>query len=365
MRLGVAGALVDGGYRAGDVDIDRDTGRIIAVGAAGPGRGLAVPGLVDLQVNGFAGVDFLTADVEDYLRAGEALARTGVLAYQPTLITSPPGRTIAALATIGKAQAGHSGARILGAHLEGPFLSPARPGTHPAHLLRAPDAGLTRQLLEAGPVSQITLAPELPGALDVIDQCVRAGVLVACGHTDATAGQAHAAIDHGARLITHLFDAMRPFTHRDPGIAGVALTRPEVILGLIADPSHLAPDTVRLAFQAAPGRIALVTDALAAAGCPDGHYRLGEVEFDVADGVARRADGTLVGSTGTLLGDIRHACAAGVPAEAAINAATRTPAGLHPAAGIGVLRPGDQADVLILDDLELRTVIHRGVLVDD
>ncbi|EWM11997.1 N-acetylglucosamine-6-phosphate deacetylase [Kutzneria sp. 744] len=275
--------------------------------------------------------------------------------------TSPPEQTIAALATAGKAQADSAGARILGVHLEGPFLSPDRPGTHPTHLLRAPDIALTQRLLDAGPVTQITLAPELPGALDVVDLCVRNGILVACGHTNATAGQAHAAFDRGARLVTHLFDAMRPFTHRDPGVIGAALTRGEVTIGLIADPSHLAPETVHLAFQAAPERIALVTDALAAAGCPDGHYRLGEVEFDVADGVARRADGTLVGSTGTLLDAVRHACAAGVPVEAALNAATRVPARLHPEAGIGLLRPGDPADVVVLDDdLGLRAVLRRG-----
>lgn len=369
MRLGVAAALVDGVYRRGDVEID-DTGRVAAVGVPGRGRGLAVPGLVDLQVNGFAGVDFLTADVEGYVRAGAALARTGVLAYQPTLITSAPEQTIATLTIAGKAEAettqgGAVGARILGVHLEGPFLSPERPGTHPMELLRAPDTTLARQLLTAGPVTQMTLAPELPRALDVITACVRAEVLISCGHSNATAAQAHAAFDHGARMVTHLFDAMRPFTHRDPGIVGAALTRGDVLLGLIADPNHLAAETIQLAFRAAPGRVVLVTDALAASGCPDGHYRLGAVEFDVASGVARRADGTLVGSTITLIDAVRRACDVGVPLESAVTAATHTPAALFPGQGVGLLRPGDPADVLVLDDsLTVRTVLHHGAPLD-
>lgn len=363
MRLGVAAAVVDGVYRPGDVEID-DAGRVAAVGLSGPGRGLAVPGLVDLQVNGFAGVDFLHADVHDLVRAGAALAHTGVLAYQPTLITSAPEQTITALTTISKAQAETGDARILGVHLEGPFLSPKRPGTHPVELLRTPDTALMRRLLAAGPVTQVTLAPELPGALDVITTCVYAGTHVSCGHSYATAAQAHAAFDHGARMATHLFDAMRPFSHRDPGIVGAALTRDDVLLGLIADPSHLAAESIRLAFRAAPGRVVLVTDALAASGCPDGHYQLGDVEFDVAAGVARRTDGTLVGSTATLIDAVRHACDVGVPLESAINAATRTPASLFPGKGIGMLRPGDPADLLVLDDaLTVHTVLHHGAFL--
>jgi N-acetylglucosamine-6-phosphate deacetylase len=366
VRLGVAGALVCGTYRPGDVDVDRKTGRVAAVGLPGAGHGVAVPGLVDLQVNGFAGVDFLTADVEEHRRAGEALARTGVLAYQPTLITSAPEQTVAAIGMADKARAAGHGARILGVHLEGPFLSPDKAGTHPVDLLRAPDAELLRQLLAAGPVTQVTLAPELPGALDLVDLCVRAGVLVSCGHSNATAPQAHAAFDRGARLVTHLFDAMRPFTHRDPGIAGAALTRDDVTLGLIADPSHLSPEAVRLAFLAAPGRVALVTDALAAGGCADGHFHLGEVEFDVSEGVARRDDGTLVGTTTTLIEAIRHACASGIALEMAVNAATSTPAAFFPDSDIGLLHPGARADILVLDDsLSVRTILQDGVPLED
>jgi N-acetylglucosamine-6-phosphate deacetylase len=203
-----------------------------------------------------------------------------VLAHQPTLITSAPDQTASAIATADKARQSSVGSRILGVHLEGPFLSPVKRGTHPVDLLRTPDIALMRRLLAAGRVTQVTLAPELPGALDVVDLCVHAGVAVSCGHSNATAAEAHAAFDRGARLVTHLFDAMRPFTHRDPGIVGAALIRDDVTLGLIADPSHLSPEAVGLAFRAGPNRVALVTDARAAGGCADGHFRLGAVEFD-------------------------------------------------------------------------------------
>lgn len=365
MRLGVEGALVGGVYRPGDVEVDRETGRVTAVGVAAPGTGLAVPGLVDMQVNGFAGIDFLTADVEGYAKAGAELARTGVLAYQPTLITSEPDQTVAAITTAAKAQGNPGGARILGVHLEGPFLSRERAGTHPVDLLRSPDAELLGRLLAAGPVTQVTLAPELPGALELVALLVRAGVLVSCGHSNATAAEANAAFDRGARLVTHLFDAMRPFTHRDPGIVGAALTREDVTVGVIADSSHLSPEAIRLAFDSAHGRVVLVTDALAASGCPDGRYRLGEVEFEVIDGVARRGDGTLAGTTITLIEAIRNACATGISREAALDAATRTPAGFFPGRDIGLLRPGDRADVLVLDDsLDIRMVLQQAEAVD-
>lgn len=194
MRLGVVGAMVAGIYRPGDVDVDASGGRIAAVGLAGPGRGLAIPGLIDLQVNGFAGVDFQQAQADDYRPAAAALARSGVLAFQPTLITGAPGRMLAALDQAAKAQAHRGGARILGVHLEGPFLSPRRSGTHPIDLLRSPGPALARQLLDAGPVTEITIAPELPGALRLIDLAVRRGVLVSLGHSDATAEHAHAVL---------------------------------------------------------------------------------------------------------------------------------------------------------------------------
>src|SRR5436305_193501 len=228
-------------------------GRIAGVGVASAnGRGLAVPGFIDLQVNGFGGVDFLEADAAGYRRAGEALLETGVTGYLPTLITTPEDELVAAMREIPIVA---EGPRILGIHLEGPFISPRRLGTHPPSARRDPDLELLERLLAAGPVRIMTLAPEVPGADVLIDALHARGVTVSCGHSDATSEQANAAFDLGFRTVTHLFNAMRPFEHREPGIAGAALVRDDVIVQIIADGVHLAPDTVNLVWHAAAGRV--------------------------------------------------------------------------------------------------------------
>jgi N-acetylglucosamine-6-phosphate deacetylase len=356
MRLGVAAAIVEGVLVEGDVDVAG--GRIAAVGLAGGGSGTAVPGFVDLQVNGFAGVDFATADAAAYRRAGEALLATGVTAFQPTLITAPEGELVAALAEV---PAEPIGARILGIHLEGPFLSPNRPGTHPPEAIRDPDRALLVRLLDAGPVTYMTLAPERPGALELVDVLHARGVTVSFGHTDATAAEAHAGFDRGVRTVTHLFNAMRPLAHRDPGIAGAALARDDVIVQLIVDGHHLADETVVLARRAARGRFAVVTDAMAAAGVGDGVYRLGAIDVEVRDGVARRGDGVLAGSVVTIPQSLRNLVALGVPFVEAVAAVTRAPARVLNDETLGVLRVGGAADVVVLDDdLEIRTVLVAG-----
>ena len=242
MRLGVAAAVVDGALVRGDVSVE--DGVIRAVGLAGGGAGIAIPGLVDLQVNGYAGIDLMHATSDEIVEVGVALARAGVLAYQPTLITAPPELTRRALATIGEA-AGGPGARILGAHLEGPFLSPLRAGAHPAEHLQRPDLDLLASFLLCGcPVTTVTLAPELQRAGELIDALTGSGIVVSLGHTDASAAIAHAAFDQGVPTVTHLFNAMRPFGHRDPGVVGAALSRPDVVVQLIADGVHLAPEAI-------------------------------------------------------------------------------------------------------------------------
>src|SRR5580765_8246848 len=277
MRLGVEAALVDGVFVKGDVEIA--DGRIARWGLASPnGRGLAVPGFIDLQVNGFGGVDFLYADADGYRIAGKALLETGVTAYLPTLITSPEEMLLAALAEVPAVEA-HP--RILGAHLEGPFLSPRRLGTHVGSARRDPDLALLERLLDGGPVRLMTLAPELPGASGLIVRLLDRGVTVSLGHSDATAEQAEAAFDLGVRTVTHLFNAMRPFLHRDPGIVGAALARDDVVVQLIVDGVHLASETAKVALRAAPGRVALVTDSIAAAGAIDGQFSLGSLDVQV------------------------------------------------------------------------------------
>ena len=357
MRLGVEAAIVEGELLAGDVEIA--DGRIAAVGLAPKaGGGTAVPGFVDLQVNGFGGVDFASADADGYATAGQALLETGVTAFQPTLITAPEEDLLAALREV---PGDSAGPRILGVHLEGPFLAPNRLGAHPAAARRDPDRGLLERLLDAGPVGYMTLAPELDGALELVDLLHERGIVVSCGHSDATAEQAAAAFDRGVGTVTHLFNAMRPLGHRDPGIAGAALARDDVIVQVILDGHHLAEETARVVWRAAAGRVALVTDAIAAAGNGDGDCLLGGVEVVVRDGVARRADGVLAGSVVTMIEAVRNLHALGAPLVDAVAAATSVPARVLAEQGLGVLRPGGDADLVVLDDrLEIRRVLRGG-----
>jgi N-acetylglucosamine-6-phosphate deacetylase len=357
LRLGVQAALVDGRLVSGDIEVE--DGRIVRCGLAGPsGHGLAVPGFVDLQVNGFGGVDFLDADADGYRRAGEALLETGVTAYLPTLITSPEEEVLAALREIPK---DFDYPRILGVHLEGPFLSPLRLGTHLATARRDPDLELLDRLLDGGPVRLMTLAPELPGADGLIERLLERGVTVSLGHSDATAAQANAAFDLGVRAVTHLFNAMRPFLHRDPGIAGAALVRDDVVVQLILDGVHLAPETVKVVWRAAPGRVGLVTDSITAAGASDGAYSFGSLDVQVHEGAVRGPDGVLAGSVLTMIEAVRNLHALGVPLADAVDAATAVPARILGLPETGRLDVGLPADIVILDDnVEIVRVLVAG-----
>jgi N-acetylglucosamine-6-phosphate deacetylase len=357
VRLGVSAALVDELLVPGDVDIAG--GRIAAIGLSSPGgRGIAVPGLVDLQVNGFAGVDFSDADADGYRRAGEALLETGVTSFLPTIITAPEDQLVAALREVPTRS---GGARILGVHLEGPFLSPARLGVHPAEHRRDPDLALLGRLLDAGPVRMMTLAPELPRAHQLIHVLARREIVISCGHSDATAEEAATGFDWGARAVTHVFNAMRPFHHRDPGIAGAALVRDDVVVQIILDGVHVSPIAAQLVWRACAGRVALVTDAMSGAGLDDGIHRLGGVDVEVRGGVARNASGALAGSTLTLIEATRNLHALGATLEDAVNAASAVPGRLLRMPQVGRLGVGLPADVVVVgDDLQIERVVVEG-----
>jgi len=359
-RLGVAGAVVGGVLVGGDVAIESD--EVVAVGLAGGGSGIAAPGLVDLQVNGYAGVDALTGTHEELEEMSLALLRVGVVAFQPTLITAEPTQTVDAIGRLDllRRRPGR-GARILGVHLEGPFLSRRRPGTHPLEWLRAPDPGLLSRLLAAGRVTMVTLAPELPGSLELIEACRRHGVVVALGHSAATAEEARAAFDAGASAVTHLFNAMEPLSARAPGLAAAALTRPGVAVQLIADGRHVSDDMVRLAFAAAGRRCSLVSDVLSAGGSPEGPAHLGEVAVEVRGGLARRADGTIAGAVAPLPVGLARLVALGLPLEIAVQAVTERPGRLAGDPVAGRLLPGSRADLVVLDDAGVvRRVLFEG-----
>jgi N-acetylglucosamine-6-phosphate deacetylase len=240
----------------------------------------------------------------------------------------------------------------LGLHLEGPFLAPERRGAHPLSLLGAPDLGLVAAegwTRDAG-VAMVTLAPELAGALEVVRALTAAGVVVSAGHSSATTEQARAAIDVGVTWVTHLFNAMAPLHHRDPGLVGVALTDERVRVGAIADGVHLHPATVALAARALGDRLCLVTDAVAALGMPGGPMALGAMEaFASSDGV-RLADGTLAGSDLSLDRAIRNLVAfAGVSLAEAVASVTSAPAAVLRLTDRGVIAPGAVGDVVLLD----------------
>jgi len=353
------------------------------IGAVGPGDGpgqpspgletvelsgrWVLPGFVDLHVHGGGGASFTegtAGDARDAAGFHRAHGSTNLLA---SLVTAPVAELEARAALLaGLAEEGV----IAGLHLEGPFLSAARCGAQdPRHML-APDVAVFERLHAAagGHLRVITLAPELPGAAGVIRAAVRAGVRVAVGHTDATAEVASAAVDAGATHATHLFNGMRPWHHREPGAAGALLDRDEVTCEIVADGVHLHDMAVRLAARAAgPGRLVLITDAMAAAGMPDGRYRLGSARVDVAGGVARLvgetgAPGAIAGSTATMAGVVRHAVAAGVPVAEVAAAASTTPARvLGLGERTGALRPGLAADLVVCDEeFGLDRVMRHG-----
>jgi N-acetylglucosamine-6-phosphate deacetylase len=351
-------------------------GGVVAGAGAGPpprapdlalGSGYLVPGLIDLQVNGFFGVNLAQPDPAGWARVVRRLPETGTTAFLPTFVTAPVHELGRALRFASVLVADPpAGARLLGVHQEGPFLSPNRAGAHRRELMVPPSPAAVAGLLAAGAgvLRVMTLAPELAGGLAAVEALVSAGVVVSIGHSDATAGQVAAAVDAGARMVTHLFNAQRPFHHREPGVVGQALADPRLTCGLIADPSHVSPIACAIAFAAAPGRICLVTDAAAPAGMPPGRYRLGGEPVEVRPGegqAPRLADGTLAGSVLRMDQAVANTVAAGVGLAEAVAAATRVPADLIGRPGLGRLTPGAAADLAWLgDDLRARAAWVAG-----
>jgi N-acetylglucosamine-6-phosphate deacetylase len=316
--------------------------------------GTLVPGFVDLQVNGYFGADFRTAGADGWAAVVRGLPASGTTAFLPTLITAPLGELTATLrAAAALAPRLPFGARVLGVHMEGPFISPQRRGAHNADWIITPTPAAVDALIEAagGLLRVLTLAPELPGALAAITQLSDAGVLVSMGHSDATAQQVALGAEHGARMVTHLFDGQRGLHHREPGVVGQALTDPRLTSGLIADLHHVCGPACQIAFAAAPGRIAIVTDAAACAGMPPGRYLLGGelIELPAGDGVPPvRADGTLAGSALRMDTGVANMVTAGVGLAAAVAAASRVPADLIGRPDLGRIAPGSAADLVWL-----------------
>ncbi|WP_217183084.1 N-acetylglucosamine-6-phosphate deacetylase [Streptomyces sp. AC495_CC817] len=320
-----------------------------ATTVAGAGA-LLTPGFVDIHGHGGAGASY--DDGIDAIRIGRALHREhGTTRAVVSLVTGTLDSLAATVALV--ADLMKTDADILGSHLEGPFLDPGHHGAHEPTLLRAPVAADVARLLEAGrgTVRQVTIAPELPGGLDAVRQIVAAGAAAAVGHTNADADMAIAAFEAGASVLTHAFNAMPGIHHRAPGPVLAAAADHRVVLEAIADNVHLDPHVIKLLFDSAPGRVALITDAMAAAGSADGHYDLGAVSVTVENGVARADDtGSIAGSTLTQDVALQRAVQAGVPLAEAVRALTETPARAIGFAGrLGTLEQGCIGDAVLLD----------------
>jgi N-acetylglucosamine-6-phosphate deacetylase len=339
-------------------------GRVAEVGRGTPprrpdlalGSGYLVPGLIDLQVNGYFGVNLADVEPAGWALVARRLPETGTTAFLPTFVTAPVAEMSQALRCASVLVADPpAGARVLGVHLEGPFLAPTRAGAHRREWMVTPTQAAAASLLAAGAgaLRVVTLAPEVEGGLAAVAALASAGVVVSIGHSDATARQVAAAADAGARMVTHLFNAQRPLHHREPGVVGQALTDPRLTSGLIADLTHVAAAACAIAFAAAPGRICLVTNASAAAGMAPGRYRLGGNLVEVRPGddqAPRLADGTLAGSVLRMDRAVANAVAAGVGLAEAVAAATRIPADVLGRPDLGRLNPGAAGDLVWLDD---------------
>jgi N-acetylglucosamine-6-phosphate deacetylase len=361
-RLGVSGAVIGGAYVPGDVSLSH--GVIDQVGLP-PGRGgLAIPGFVDLQVNGFAGIDFAHATEEEWQEANRRLLHTGVTAYLANLISNDPAVTTRALGVAGSVLASDvsGGAQLAGVHLEGPFLSEQRAGIHPRSHLATPQWELMERWIRTGVVAMATLAPELAGATDMVTRLRKNNVVVSLGHSQSTYAQAIEAFDAGATTVTHLFNAMSGITAREPGLSGAALSRSDVWLQLIVDLLHVDPVLIELIISHAPDRVVLVTDCLPVSGTEAVQLSFGGSEITVVDGMAANSEGVLAGSVLQMDQALRNAVSRGMSVLEAVNAASLNPLSVLRRPVDALLAPGSVADVLVVSDsLELDEVFLAGV----
>lgn len=310
--------------------------------------GLICPGFIDLQINGAFGVD-VGPDEDDLRALSSNLPETGTTAFLPTAISWPAERYGAFLEAFDGASATR-GARILGAHIEGPFLSPKRKGAHDPDNLRLVDVGLLKEILGSGGVKVMTLAPELPGALEAAGLLRENGAVASVGHTNATYEETLRALDAGFSKATHLYNAMSSFEHRAPGAVGALLTDERARAGVIADGVHVHEGALRLAYrEKGVEGLALVTDAMEAAGMPDGEYELSGRTVRLKVGEVRLSDGTLAGSALTMDGAVRNAVKfMGIPLYEAVRMASETPAEILGLFAKGRIIPGADADLMLL-----------------
>jgi len=331
----------------------------------------AVPGFIDVHIHGAGGRDVMEGSNEALSTVARTVAKRGTTSMVATTVTAAPDdivRSVEGIANFitNQHRSEDPRAEVIGIHYEGPFISTVRRGVHPKEWVTLPNRDLLDRMVTAaaGNARILTIAPELLGAMPCIDAARNLGIVVAMGHTDATYEQARAAIAHGAHHAVHVYNAMRPFSHRDSGVIGAVLTSPEVSAELIADGVHVEEAAMRVLLQAkGPGCVILVSDGISATGMPDGQYSLGKFEVTVADGVARNSEGKLAGSTLTLDRALRNIVRMGWSLSDTVGMLTANPAKLL---GLefkkGALRTGADADIVLLNEtLEVTNVWARGV----
>ena len=334
----------------------------------------AIPGFIDIHIHGAGGHDVMEASSAALGAVTRKVAEFGTTSLLATTVTAGPEDTCRAVERIARYitqqyESSQMSAEVLGIHLEGPFISKERSGVHPPQWIQAPSAEMLNRFLQAaaGNARLMTIAPEVMGAIPCMEAAQKAGLVISIGHTDANYEQTRLAISHGARNATHTYNAMRPFSHRDPGVIGAVLTSPEISAELIADGVHVEEGAMKLLLQAKGAeRVILVSDGLSATGMPDGKYMLGDFEVTVTNGVCRNAAGILAGSTLTLDRALQNIVNLDVPLANAVRMLTLNPASLL---GIefkkGSLRTGADADVVLLDeDLHVAEVWARGVALN-
>jgi N-acetylglucosamine-6-phosphate deacetylase len=332
---------------------------------------IAVPGFIDVHIHGAGGRDVMEGSNEALSTVARTVAKRGTTSMVATTVTAAPDdivRSVEGIANFITNQHGSEDPRaeVLGIHYEGPFISTVRRGVHPKEWVTLPNRDLLDRMVTAaaGNARILTIAPELLGAMPCIDAARAAGIVVAMGHTDATYEQARAAIAHGAHHAVHVYNAMRPFSHRDSGVIGAVLTSPEVSAELIADGVHVEEAAMRVLLQAkGVNCVILVSDGISATGMPDGQYSLGKFDVNVVGGVARNSEGNLAGSTLTLDRALRNIVRMGWSLRDTVGMLTANPAKLL---GLefkkGALRTGADADIVLLNEaLEITNVWARGV----
>ncbi|WP_109474172.1 N-acetylglucosamine-6-phosphate deacetylase [Ornithinimicrobium cavernae] len=358
--LHVDGALAPGWLQVEGERIVQVLGDLSAIGPPDVEVPVLSPGFVDIHCHGGGGGAFTSGDPAEIREAVRAHREEGTTSLVASLVSDELDALEAQIAAL------HSfvtAGELAGIHLEGPWLSPARCGAHDPARLADPAPAAVARLLTAGEgsVRMVTLAPELPGGIEAVRRLVRGGVVAAIGHTDAAAATIARAVDAGATVATHLFNAMPPVHHREPGPVPVLLGDDRVVVELIADGQHLHPDVLALAARGARGGWVLVTDAMAGALAPDGDYLLGPQRVNVRGGVARVEGGAVAGSTLSMSRAVRTAVAAGIPLAGALRAATAVPAHTVDLEGVGVLAAGAWADLVLLgEDLGVTGVLRRG-----